>query len=423
MRKQLVLDLSDCTPCRQTLLASPAPLAHVTLVLAVGLLGTAVAWAALTPADLIVRAAGRVRPVDTPTKVFYAIRGEVLSASTGGRVVEVRCREGDEVRKGALLIRLETDRLDNEIAKQRRQVEAAREEVADLQRLERLTRRQREAARAKAEAELAEALQDVAQARKRQEADVRLAEVELAGARDEEDRLRQVVVSRAAAPADLARAVARRREAQEKLARAALPVDEARVRVTHRALELIERDHAVRQEELALKRAARQHELEATRIELANRELERKQADIHAPADGVIARGDVKVGDLLEPGKPVLEIAAQKGFLFEVAVPSAEVGHLKVGMAARIKLDAYDYQRYGTLTGTVCFLSPDSGVGDGPAGAAYTVRIAVDGDEVGRGEFHGRVKLGMSGQAEIVTGRESLLALLLKRIRQTISLG
>ena len=53
----------------------------------------------------------------------------------------------------------------------------------------------------------------------------------------------------------------------------------------------------------------------------------------------------------------------------------------------------------------------------------YIVKIAVARDEVGRGAYRGRVKLGMAGQADIVTGQESLLSLLVKRIRQTISLG
>ena len=132
----------------------------------------------------------------------------------------------------------------------------------------------------------------------------------------------------------------------------------------------------------------------------------------------------MKVGDVLEPGKPVVEMARQEGFLFEASVPSEEVGHLRVGMPARIKLDAYDYQRYGTVDGTVCFLSPDSGGGgEEQKTATYTVRIALASDELGRGEFRGRVKLGMAGQADIVTGQESLLSLLVKRIRQTISLG
>ena len=59
---------------------------------------------------------------------------------------------------------------------------------------------------------------------------------------------------------------------------------------------------------------------------------------------------------------------------------------------------------------------------DRPA-AIYTVRIATSRDEVGRGAYRGRVKLGMTGQAEIVTGRERLLMLLVRRIRQTISLN
>ena len=50
-----------------------------------------------------------------------------------------------------------------------------------------------------------------------------------------------------------------------------------------RALELIEREYAVKQEELGLKRAAKQNELEAARIELAHRELERQDVEAGEP--------------------------------------------------------------------------------------------------------------------------------------------
>jgi HlyD family secretion protein len=199
-------------------------------------------------------------------------------------------------------------------------------------------------------------------------------------------------------------------------------VDEGRVRVAQQALPLLERDYAVKRRELELKRTAKRGEIEASRSKLAGMELERKQADIRAPIDGVVTQGEVKVGDLLEPSKAVVEIAPQEGFLFEAAVPSEEVGRLEVGMPARVKLDAYDFQRYGTLGGTVCFLSPDSGVGEGKPRAVYMVRIALEGDEVGQGEFRGKAKLGMAGQVDVVTGQESLLALLVKWIRQSISL-
>jgi len=302
-------------------------------------------------------------------------------------------------------------------------MQTGEEELAQTIRLEDLAARQFEASKAKAEAELAQALEEVHQARQRQAADVRLAQVELESAQDEEARVRKLVASRAASPADLVKANARFREAQEKLDKARLPVDESRVEVLRRALTLAEKDYAVRREELAMKSGSKRGEVEAARIELASLEQERKQAVLRAPMDGVVTAGDIKVGDLLEAGKSVVEIAEQKGFRFEVTVPTEEMAHLRVGLPARIKLDAYDYQKYGALAGTVRYISPDSGVPEGQQAAFYVVRIELDGHEVGRGDLRGPVKLGMVGRAEIVTDRESLLSLLLKKIRQTISLG
>jgi hypothetical protein len=104
-------------------------------------------------------------------------------------------------------------------------------------------------------------------------------------------------------------------------------------------------------------------------------------------------------------------------------------------MAARVKLDAFDPQTFGAVGGTVGFISPDSDAdaepapdarrpaGAAPKGASYTVKIDLARDVVGRGPHAGRVKLGMAGQVEIVTERENLLYLLVKKVRRSISLG
>jgi hemolysin D len=421
MRDALVLDLADCTEFRQTLQARPPRVVHGTAGLLAALLGTALVWSAATRANLVVRAPGRVRPVTTPVKVFNAARGEVLSAGVGGRVVEVNAREGDVVRRGDVLVRLDTERLDNEIARQRRTLQAGQEELERLAQLLELLERQHEATRAKVEAELAQAHEAIALARQRREAEVRLAELALETARGEEARLRRLQQQRVIAPVDLIKAVTQSREAQQRLDKARLPVEEGTIAVLERSLELAERDHAAKREELELKRAGKRTEVEAARTELANRDLERRQSIICAPMDGVVTSGDVKVGDILEAGKPVVEIARQHGFLFEAAVPSDEVGRLRLGLPARVKLDAYDYQRYGTVAGTVRFIAPDSRVSEGKA--VYDVRIALAEDTVRRGAYRGRVKLGMGGRAEIITGQESLLQILVRRIRQSISLG
>jgi HlyD family secretion protein/adhesin transport system membrane fusion protein len=97
--------------------------------------------------------------------------------------------------------------------------------------------------------------------------------------------------------------------------------------------------------------------------------------------------------------------------------------HVEVGMPVRMRLDAYDYQRYGTVPGTVEYISADSTVKREDGSVYYLVKVDVDAREVGRGDLRGAIKLGLSGQAEILTGRESVLSLLVRKIRRTISLG
>jgi multidrug efflux pump subunit AcrA (membrane-fusion protein) len=423
MRPVQHLDLADCTEYRQALLARPPRIVHGTIWLLTALTAVGLIWAALTKAEMVIRASGRVRPVTNPKKVFNPARGEVLSAGAGGRVVEVNFREGDKVRQGELLIRLDTERLDNEIARRKRTIRSAEEELTRTTQLAHLLERQYEADVAKAEAESAQAVADVHRAKERHDSDVRIAEGELQTAQTEEARLRRLLERRAAAEADYEQTAAKARQAKEKVEQARLPVDEGRVAILENAKKVTEKTYAVKREELAMKQQLKQGELDAARLELANLELELRQAELRAPVDGVVTAGDVKVGDLLPSGKAVVEIAEQKGFIFEVSVPSEEVGRLQLDMTARIKLDSFDYQKYGTLEGRVCFISPDSGIAEGLRQPTYLVRIELAGDEVGRGEFHGRVKLGMAGQAEIITGREGLLSLLLKKIRQSISLS
>jgi multidrug resistance efflux pump len=355
-----------------------------------------------------------------------------LSAIVGGRVVEVKVREGDEVKKGDVLVRFDTERLANEIARQEQKLRLAEEELGKFGQMDALQTRQYEATRAKAEAERNLLLETLKRNKERQSAEAKEIEVELTTARDDEARLRLLVDRRAAARADLTAAATRRQALENRLERARVPAEEGQLETARQSLALLERDNAIRQEELNLKRSAKQTEVQSAKLELAALTKQRDHALLRAPIDGVVAWADVKVGELVPQGKVILEVAEEKGFIFEAVVPSEEIGLLKVGMTARVKLDAFDYQKYGVVPGVVQFISPDSGVAQAPNGGPaakggqtpfYVVRIALESDEFSRGRFPGRVKLGMAGHVEIVTEQESLLTILVKKVRQSISLG
>src|SRR5262245_1754544 len=193
MSNKLILDMVDCTEFRQTLQARPPGVVHGTLVLLVALIGTALGWSATTRATLVVQGPGRVRPVTTPVQVYSAARGEALSASAGGRIAEVNFHEGDQVKRGEVLIRLETARLDNDMARQARLIRAGEEELAQLDQLAAVQARQFEAALARAEAELTQARTAVDRAERQQAAGVRLARLALSAAEQEEETVAKLL--------------------------------------------------------------------------------------------------------------------------------------------------------------------------------------------------------------------------------------
>jgi multidrug efflux pump subunit AcrA (membrane-fusion protein) len=349
-----------------------------------------------------------VRPVDSTYKVVNPVRGETLSASAGGRVVEVNFHEGDAVKRGDVLIRFDTERLNNDIIRQQQKLRLAEEELAKNAHIDVLLTRQSEAAQAKAVAEQEQARESVGRAKERQAADALEIRAELANAREDEARLSRLAATQAVAKADLNQAVTKRQVLEKRLEKAEVPVEEGQLVTARQALALLEREHALRREELVLKNTAKQAEVEAARIELANLELQRQLSVVRAPVDGIVASGEVKVGDILE------------------------------GMTARLKLDAFDFQKYGALEGVVRFIAPDSGVAQGPSATApgagadgargpqtpvYVVKIAIEREEFGRGELTARIKLGMAGRVEIVTEQESLLSILVRKVRRSISLG
>jgi hemolysin D len=430
MPRETILQLDDCSELRQTLAARPPRIVHGTALLMACLLVAVLVWSALVKANLVVRASGRIRPAEIPTRIF--ISG---SADPESRIVEAPFEVGDEVKRGDILLRLDTVRVDNRIAKLERTAAAAEEELEKLRGLEALMQQQLEAAREKALSELAQAETALRTSADRRASEVRSAQSVLAATEDRWRRIQQLFKKNASSQEAKVKAQSTLDEAREKLVQLELPLEDGPVLVARRAVELVNREFAVRTMELEARVAAKRGEAEAARKELTNLYVQREESVIKAPVDGVVISGRVQVGDVPQSGKSVLEIAQQRRYRFEALVPSVDMGELRVGMPVRIKFDAYDYQRYGVLQGEVAYLSPDSNTsasvalttGDNSAKpngapAMFLVRVDLHDDHVGRGDLHGPVKLGLGATAEIVSEQRSLLAVAFKRLRHSISL-
>ncbi|MBI2901017.1 MAG: HlyD family efflux transporter periplasmic adaptor subunit [Planctomycetes bacterium] len=388
-----VLELKDCDEAVEILRVRPSRAIRVALLCVLLLLGCGAGWARVAKVDIVVRAAGRVRPSAGPL-------AEVCS-EVGGRIAEARCAEGDRVERGGLLARLDSAKLDDEIEAQGRAIRSDEEECVRLDALLGTIRGQEAAALARIDCEVEAA-----------EAEERLAELDVADARRRGDLLRELVKEGLEAEQKL-------REAEGELARAKVRFAAARARTeaARGQREIARKDGAARREEAALRLASKRASAERAREALRNLGRDRERCEIRAPISGIVVSGRPQVGDFVHAGRPILAVAPEAGLRIEAVVPASEVGLLGEGMAARARFDAFDYREYGSLGGRVEWISPDSETND-RGETVYRVRVRVDAEDLGG---RARLRMGLTAQVEIVTRRESVSTLLFRKVRGEVS--
>jgi len=175
-----------------------------------------------------------------------------------------------------------------------------------------------------------------------------------------------------------------------------------------------------------------QAELTKVREELSSQEQvlsERSSmlahTELRAPRDGIVKNIRVNtIGGVVRPGESVLEILPTDGELIaEVKVAPSDIGFLRVGLPATIKLDAYDYSIYGSLPGEVTYISSDTLSEDTRNGPAPYYRIAVRlGQPDAKNPRAKEIKItpGMTASIDIRSNSRSVLNYLLKPVHRTL---
>jgi len=107
--------------------------------------------------------------------------------------------------------------------------------------------------------------------------------------------------------------------------------------------------------------------------------------------------------------------------VLEIKVNPADIGHLKLDLPVAIKLDAFDYAIYGTLAGTLAYISSDTLTEQGPNGQTstfYRAQIRLDPAKTQANPklADAPLKPGMTATADIQTARRSILKYLAKPI-------
>lgn len=141
---------------------------------------------------------------------------------------------------------------------------------------------------------------------------------------------------------------------------------------------------------------------------------------VTAPADGVVQHlAAYTPGAVVAAGEQVLAIVPTTGGIeIEASIENKDVGFVRVGQPAEIKVDTFPFTRYGTVPGTVVAVSPDATAREG-VGLIYAARIQLLREVLDVDGVPMPLSAGMAVAAEIHLGRrrviEFFLSPLLKR--------
>lgn len=389
----------------------------------------AIAWSALAEVDQVVTAPGAVRP---------AGKVKIVNHPTGGRVSAVLVAEGQHVAEGQPLIEIDPETLQREVDKRRSEWEGLAMAAARLNAEAAGHAPSFPAALSTARPDLAiaqtslyEARTTAFEAERRSLEDVirqREREVQSAAGRAHQasasleilkkqetavakladkgyfPQLRYLSLQRDVAEAEGALAEARE---SHSIAEAALAEATAR-------RDALDRDNEAKVlAELTQVVADRDRAVQ----NLAQAEAELRNRVITAPAQGIVQDLAVAApGQAVRPNEEILKIVPNTGpLIVEALVANADIGQIRLGQEARVKVLAYNYIRYGALDGTVKRISADA-VPDEHGRLLYKVEIRTERDHLGAEPADLPLAPGMATQVDLRIGERSILSYLTDRV-------
>ena len=415
----------------------PASWARATLLSLSVLVFCLLLWAALGQLDIVAVAPGKLVP-QTYLKI--------VQPAEQGIVKEILVREGEQVKQGQVLMRMDAtvSGADREtlVAELRRHRLALRRIDAELSGIP-LTRQ------AEPGALFAEILAQYHANRlaylgalAEQRSVLEKANQDLAGAREVETKLRQILPH-----------YRRQEQAYDELSRDGFA---SRIMAADKQRERIEKEQDLRSQQFAIRgiqatrRQAQQRmaqisadyrrQLQTERVETAGRlnkleqELTKQQyrdrlMELRAPQDGVVKDlATHTVGTVTEPGTVLLTLVPKAEPLqAEVWIANEDIGFVHPRQAVKLKLGAFAFQKYGMMQGVVEQVSADSSDAAGPerhmdtpaktnTQLAYKARVALQSQRLLADGRSYLLSPGMQVTAEIHLGRRSVLEYLLSPV-------
>lgn len=353
-----------------------------------------VLWSLWADIDQVSRARGQVIPSG---------RTQVVQSEDGGTIAEILVSEGDRVKRGDLLVRLDETRPRAAVEESEAQVAALKARMARIQ-AELFNRPLVFPAETRTHPEFVASQREL-YTRRRQalSSQIQSLSAMLSLTRQELDMNLPLVDS-----GDVSRSEVLRMQRQ---------TSDLQGQINTRRSEYLA--------ELQTEYAKTEEELASATEQLTQRSAILRGSELRSPTDGVIVAIKYNtVGGVLRAGDEVLQLVPTGDKLVvEARVSPTDIAFIRRGQTANVKFDAYDSSIYGSADGVVTHISADTLSEETKEGVQTYYRVLLSADPAKLRPRHEGEKIvlqpGMTSVAEIITGQTTVFNYLTKPILKT----
>ncbi|WP_346236609.1 HlyD family secretion protein [Niabella insulamsoli] len=154
-------------------------------------------------------------------------------------------------------------------------------------------------------------------------------------------------------------------------------------------------------------------QLQATREQI---HVDKKNYEIKAPVSGVLQGiNNLYQGSVVQAGQTLAIVSPDSALIAECYVNTRDVGLLKAGQSVRFQIDAFDYNYFGILTGSIINIDNDFTLIDNQP--IFKVRCSFEAKQLRlKNGYTGKLKKGLTLQARFIIGERTLWQLLFDKI-------
>lgn len=161
-------------------------------------------------------------------------------------------------------------------------------------------------------------------------------------------------------------------------------------------------------------------ELKQYDLQIAEQYNQYENKNIVALYDGVVKSLEVdKEGAVVTATQVVAQMIPDSGaMIVEAEVYNSDIGYVEIGQDVDIKVDTYDYQKYGKLNGTVAYISPDAAENE-QMQKVYKVNVLLDNANSRKLD----ISQGMECTVEIKTDKRRIIEFFLEPLTDALDRG